>query len=84
MVEAILRDKKKILPCAAYLEGEYGIRDLFMGVPCKLGEGGIEQILEIKLTEQEQAEFEKSAGVVRGLVKVIEAQMLPLWAELPC
>lgn len=66
------------------MEGEYGIRDLFMGVPCKLGEGGIEQILEIKLAEQEQAEFEKSAGVVRGLVTVIEAQMLPLWAEVPC
>jgi malate dehydrogenase len=84
MVEAILRDKKKILPCAAYLEGEYGIRGLFMGVPCKLGEGGIEQILEIKLTEQEQAEFEKSASAVRGLVTVIEAQMTPLWAELHC
>lgn len=71
------------MPCAACLEGEYGIRDLFMGVPSKLGQGGIEHILEIKLTEQEQAEFEKSAGTVRGLVTVIEAQMPP-WAELPC
>ena len=54
-----------------------------MGVPCQLGKGGIEQTLEIKLTEQEQAEFEKSASAVRGLVTVIEAQMAPLCAELP-
>ena len=50
MVEAILKDKKKILPCAAYLEGEYGINGLFVGVPCKLGANGLEQIIEIKLT----------------------------------
>src|SRR5215470_17917246 len=62
MVEAILKDKKKILPCAAYLDGEYGLKGLFVGVPCKLGTRGIEQIIEIKLTPDEQAALEKSAG----------------------
>jgi malate dehydrogenase len=93
MVEAIFRDKNKILPCAAYLEGEYGVHGLFMGVPCKLGERGIEQIFEIKLTEQEQAEFEKSASAVKGLVDVIEVQLIDMikeqlaeaWTDpLPC
>src|SRR5437764_429447 len=60
MVEAILKDKKKILPCAAYLKGEYGINGLFVGVPCKLGARGLEQIIEIKLTPEEQAALEKS------------------------
>ncbi|HEV8310706.1 MAG TPA: malate dehydrogenase [Methylomirabilota bacterium] len=67
MVEAILRDKKKILPCAAYLEGEYGIRGLFVGVPVKLGRGGVEQIIEIRLTPDEAAALEKSAEAVREL-----------------
>ncbi len=71
MVEAILKDKKKILPCAAYLEGEYGINGLFVGVPCKLGAKGLEQIIEIKLTPEEQAALKKSAGAVDELVKVI-------------
>ncbi len=71
MVEAILKDKKKILPCAAYLNGEYGIKGLFVGVPCKLGAKGIEQILEIKLTSDEQAALQKSAGAVKELVAVI-------------
>ena len=71
MVEAILKDKKKILPCAAYLEGEYGIKGLFVGVPCKLGEKGIEQIIEIKLSSDEQEALEKSAGAVKELVAVI-------------
>ncbi len=71
MVEAILKDKKKILPCAAYLEGEYGIKGLYVGVPCKLGEKGIEQIIEIKLTREEQEALEKSAGAVKELVGVI-------------
>jgi malate dehydrogenase len=83
MVEAILKDKKKILPCAAYLEGEYGIHGLFMGVPCKLGATGIEEILEIKLTEAEQAAFEKSASAIKGLITVIEAQLLGVSAALP-
>src|SRR5215468_3570414 len=71
MVEAILKDKKKILPCAAYLQGEYGIDGLFVGVPCKLGEKGLEKIIEIKLTDEEQAALKKSADAVTELVKVI-------------
>lgn len=68
MVGAILGDRKKILPCAAFLEGEYGIRDLFMGVPVKLGAGGIEQIVEIRLTPEERSALEKSAAAVRQMV----------------
>ncbi|HXW16729.1 MAG TPA: malate dehydrogenase [Candidatus Acidoferrales bacterium] len=71
MVKAILHDKKKILPCAAYLEGEYGVRGLFVGVPVKLGARGIEQIIEIKLTPEEQAALDKSAASVRELVSVL-------------
>jgi malate dehydrogenase len=71
MVEAILKDKKKIVPCAAYLEGEYGIKGLFVGVPCKLGSNGIEKIIEIKLTPEEQAALQKSADSVKELVGVI-------------
>jgi len=71
MVEAILRDKKKILPCAVYLEGEYGIHGLFVGVPVKLGAGGAEQIIEIKLTAEEQAALDKSSASVRELVTVL-------------
>jgi malate dehydrogenase len=71
MVEAILKDKKKILPCAAYLEGEYGIKGLFVGVPVKLGSKGIEKIIEIKLTADEQAALNKSADAVKELVAVI-------------
>jgi malate dehydrogenase len=72
MVEAILKDKKKILPCAAYLEGEYGINGLYIGVPVKLGAKGIEEIIEIKLTAEEKAALEKSAAAVRELVNVIK------------
>ena len=68
MVEAILRDKKKILPCAAYLEGQYGTTGLYVGVPVKLGRSGVEQIIEITLTPDEQAAFDKSAAAVRELV----------------
>ncbi len=71
MVEAILKDKKKILPCAAYLQGEYGISGLYVGVPCKLGAAGLEQIIEIKLTEEEQAALNKSADAVKELCTVI-------------
>jgi malate dehydrogenase len=71
MVEAILKDKKKILPCAAYLEGEYGIRGYYIGVPCKLGARGIEQIVEIKLTPEEEAALKKSAEAVKELCGVI-------------
>jgi malate dehydrogenase len=68
MVEAILKDKKKILPCAAYLDGQYGVRGVYVGVPVKLGRRGVEQIVEIKLTPDEQAAFNKSAAAVRELV----------------
>ena len=72
MVEAILKDKKKILPCAAFLQGEYGIRELFVGVPVKLGAKGLEQIVEIELTEHEQAALARSADAVRELVRIID------------
>ena len=72
MVESIIKDKKKILPCAAYLTGEYGIKDLFVGVPCKLGAKGIEKIYEVKLTADETAALAKSAESVRELVNVIK------------
>jgi malate dehydrogenase len=74
MVESILKDKKKILPCAAYLEGEYGISGLYVGVPCKLGAKGLEQIIEIKLTAEEQAALNKSADAVKELCTVIGMQ----------
>jgi malate dehydrogenase len=75
MAESILRDKKKVLPCSAYLEGEYGINGLFVGVPCKLGANGIEKIYEIKLTDEESAALHKSSGAVKELVDVIKAKM---------
>ena len=71
MVEAILKDKKKILPCAAYLEGEYGINGLYVGVPVKLGANGIEEIIQINLTTEERAALQKSAGAVQELVGVL-------------
>ena len=71
MAEAILKDKKKIVPCAAYLDGEYGIKGLFVGVPVKLGAKGIEQIVQIKLTPEEQAGLNKSADAVKELCGVI-------------
>ena len=73
MVEAILKDKKKIMPCAVHLEGEYGINGLFVGVPVKLGANGLEQIIEIKLTADEQAALNKSAAAVKELIAVIGA-----------
>ena len=75
MVESILKDKKKILPCSAYLEGEYGIHGLFVGVPVKLGSKGIEQIYQIKLTDEESAALKKSAASVQELVDVIKSKM---------
>ncbi|MDH3886474.1 MAG: malate dehydrogenase, partial [Desulfobacterales bacterium] len=67
MSESILKDKKKILPCAVYLEGEYGINDLFIGVPVKLGAGGAEEIIEITLTKEEDAALQNSAAAVQEL-----------------
>ncbi|MFN7975722.1 MAG: malate dehydrogenase [Acidobacteriota bacterium] len=72
MVDAILMDKKKILPCAAYLEGEYGVRDLFVGVPCKLDRSGLRQVIEIKLDEAEKAAFGKSVAAVKELIDVLK------------
>lgn len=71
MVEAILKDQKKIMPCSVYLQGEYGVNNLFVGVPVKIGAKGVEQIIQIKLTAEEQAAFTKSAGAVKELVDVI-------------
>src|SRR5689334_21593761 len=72
MTEAILKDKKKILPCAVFLEGEYGINNLFVGVPVKLGKNGVEQIIEISLTNDERAALHKSAAAVQELVDILE------------
>jgi malate dehydrogenase len=71
MVEAILKDKKKILPCCVYLQGEYGIKGLFVGVPVKLGSNGMEEIIEIKLTPDEKMHLDRSAAAVKELVGVI-------------
>ena len=72
MVEAILKDQKKIMPCSVFLQGEYGVNNLFVGVPAKLGAKGVEQIIQIKLTADEQAAFNKSAAAVKELVDVIK------------
>jgi malate dehydrogenase len=72
MAESILKDKKKILPCAAYLQGEYGIQDLFIGVPVKLGAEGAEEIIEITLTEEEQQALQKSADAVQELKDLLK------------
>jgi malate dehydrogenase len=73
MVEAILLDRKQILPCTAYLEGEYGIDGLYVGVPVKLGAGGVEEIIEIDLTAQESEGLQRSASAVRELIDVMQA-----------
>jgi malate dehydrogenase len=72
MVEAIVRDQKRILPCSAWLEGEYGMKGLFLGVPVKLGRKGLEQVLEVKLTKEEAAALEKSADAVREPMSVVK------------
>jgi len=72
MVDAIVLDKKQILPCAAYLEGEYGIDGVFVGVPAKLGKNGIEQIIEVKLAPEEDAALKKSVDAVRELIKIMK------------
>ncbi len=71
MVEIILKDKKKIVPCSVFLQGEYGIHDLFVGVPVKLGAKGVEQIIEIELTDEEKVALAKSAAAVKELTDVI-------------
>ena len=72
MVAAILRDKKKILPCCTYLQGEYGINDLYVGVPVKLGRKGMEQIMEISLSKEEETQLQNSAAAVQQLVDVLK------------
>ena len=72
MVESILKDKRKILPCAALLEGEYGVDGVFVGVPCKLGARGIESIIQLNLTVEERAALLKSAGAVKELVGALK------------
>jgi malate dehydrogenase len=72
MVEAIVRDQRRILPCAAWLEGEYGMNGLYLGVPCKLGKGGLQQVLEVELTDAERAALEQSAQAVRDPMAVIK------------
>jgi malate dehydrogenase len=71
MVAAILKDKKKILPCAVYLKGEYGYDNLFIGVPCQLGLGGMEKVVELSLTTDEKAMLQNSANAVKGLVEAL-------------
>ena len=73
MVDAILMDQKRILPCAAYLQGEYGLNDLFVGVPVKLGAGGIEDIIELDLSDDEREQLEYSANDVREMVEVLNS-----------
>ncbi|MEP6769034.1 MAG: malate dehydrogenase [Acidobacteriota bacterium] len=72
MVDAVLKDKKKVLPCAAYLQGEYGMRDVYLGVPVKLGRGGAEQVLEIRLLDEEKDALAKSAEAVRELFRILK------------
>ena len=73
MVEAIVRDQRRILPCAAWLQGEYGMSDLYLGVPCKLGRGGLLQVVEVQLTDDERAALEKSAQAVREPMAAVTA-----------
>jgi len=72
MAEAYLRDKKRVLPCAALLQGQYGVKDLYVGVPAVIGAGGVERIVEIELNPEELAEFNKSASGVRELIEVVK------------
>jgi malate dehydrogenase len=71
MVDSICLDEKRVLPCTAYLEGEYGIEDLYMGVPVKLGSAGVEEILTLKLTPEERAMLRRSAAAVRDVVGIL-------------
>ncbi len=73
MAEAIVKDKRRILPCAAYLQGEYGYEDLFLGVPCKLGEGGLLEVVEVELTDGERSSLADSAEHVRSTVKALKS-----------
>jgi malate dehydrogenase len=72
MAEAIVNDQRRILPCAAWLQGEYGMKDLFLGVPCKLGKNGLEKVIEVQLTPDEKAALQKSADAVREPMAAIK------------
>jgi len=72
MAEAYLRDKKRVLPCAAWLDGQYGVRDLYVGVPVVIGAGGVERVVEISLNSEEKAAFDKSVAAVRELIGVVK------------
>jgi malate dehydrogenase len=80
MVESILKDKKRVLPCSAYLEGEYGVHGLFVGVPVKLGENGVEHVFEVRLGDGEKAMLKRSAAAVRELVDVMRPKLTQLTA----
>lgn len=73
MAEAIVKNKRRILPCAAWLQGEYGLKDIYLGVPCLLGEGGLHKIIEVELNEEERAALQKSADHVRSTVEALKA-----------
>jgi malate dehydrogenase len=73
MAESYLKDKKRVLPCAAYLDGQYGVHDLYVGVPCIIGEKGVERIVEIQLDKDERVGFEKSVNAVKALVEACKA-----------
>ncbi|MEO1227184.1 MAG: malate dehydrogenase [Pseudomonadota bacterium] len=75
MAASYLRDKKRLLPCAAYLEGEYGVDGFYIGVPVVIGAGGVERVVEVSFTEQEQAMFDKSVTAVKGLVEIAEKML---------
>jgi malate dehydrogenase len=72
MAEAYLKDKKRVLPCAAYLRGEYGIKGMYVGVPCVIGARGVERVVEIKLNPDEKKMFNQSVRAVKGLIKAID------------
>ncbi|MDA8216072.1 MAG: malate dehydrogenase, partial [Dehalococcoidales bacterium] len=75
MVESLVLDQKRILPCSAYLDGEYGIKGVYAGVPVKLGLGGVEEIIQLKLSDEEQAGLQKSAQAVRELVDLMKTKL---------
>jgi malate dehydrogenase len=75
MVESILLDQKRVLPCAAYLDGEYGYKDLYVGVPVKLGAKGVEKIYELQLLPEEKAALDKSAAAVQELIDILKKKM---------
>jgi malate dehydrogenase len=74
MAESYLKDQRRVLPCAAKLNGEYGVKGLYIGVPVVIGASGVEKIIEIKLTAEEQAMFDHSVNAVKGLIEVIDKQ----------